>query len=73
MTISWDTAPIKLPPVAKKPCNNGGVVHGVTITAFGQNPIEVNTQPTKIQINEVKMNGMSKIGFNTNGIPNVIV
>ena len=62
-----------LPPVAKNPNNNGGIVQGTSITIGGQNPIVTNNQPTKIHATGAKINGIPKIGFNTNGIPNVTV
>ena len=66
-------APIILPPVARNPNRIGGIVQGTSITIGGQNPIVTNNQPTKIQATGAKINGIPKIGFNTNGIPNVTV
>lgn len=64
---------MKLPPVAKNPKNNGGIVQGTSSTIYGQNPILTNTHPKNTQATGAKINGIPKIGFNTNGIPNVTV
>ena len=61
------------PPVAKNPNKIGGIVQGTSSTTGGQNFIVTNKYPRPIQSAGAKINGIPKIGFNTNGIPNVTV
>ena len=64
---------MSLPPVAKNPKNNGGIVHGTSITTGGQIPNSIKKYPTAMQTHGATINGIPKSGFNTDGIPKVTI
>lgn len=64
---------IRLPPAAKNPIKNGGIVHGIVTYITGHNPKYVIKYPNVIATSGDKINGIIKNGFKTTGTPNILI